>query len=58
MPRAGIIKIKNFKVIFVKYRERGDLTINMNEANAKDTKINGRSMLLHPIIKKFKEEFE
>ena len=58
MPRAGVIKIKGFKIIFLKYHLDTGLTINYNEVNANDTKIAGLSILLHPIIKKFKEEFE
>ena len=58
MPRAGVIKIKGFKIIFLKYHLDTGLSINFNEVNANDTKIAGLSILLHPIIKKFKEDFE
>jgi len=58
MPRAGVIRIKGFKVIFLRFREEGGLTININEVNAKDTKINGLLILLNPMVEKFKADFE
>ena len=56
--KAGIIKFRKFKVVFVRVNKEGVISVNINKQNAKDSKIMGLEDTLQPIVSKFVASYQ